>query len=149
MANKPVNADGESSNLNPFGDLTRVFEQFKVPGVDVSSIIEARRKDVEALVAANEAAFEGLKALARTQTDLLVQTLNAAQAAAKGKAEGGTGLPDPAKFAEGAQKAWQKMLEDVKALAELARKSQADALACLGTRVTESVRVFQHATHAK
>jgi phasin family protein len=142
---KSVNADAVTSTSNPFGDLTRIFEQFKVPGVDLSSIIEARRKDVETLVAANEAAFEGLKALARTQTDLLVQTLNAAQAAAKGKAGSGTGLPDPAKFAEGAQKAWQKMLDDVKGLAELARKSQADALASLNTRATEGARVFQQA----
>jgi phasin family protein len=142
---KPVNADAGTSTSSPFGDLTRVFEQFKAPGVDLSPIIEARRKDVEALASANQAAFDGLKALARIQTDLLLQTLNAAQAAAKGKAEAGTGLPDPAKFAEGAQKAWQKMLDDVKGLAEQARKTQSDALASLGARATESSRAFQQA----
>ena len=41
---------------NPFADLTKLVEQFKVPGVDPAAIIEAGRKDMEALVAANKAA---------------------------------------------------------------------------------------------
>ena len=34
---------------NPFADLAKMFEQFKVPGVDMTAIVDARRKDVEAL----------------------------------------------------------------------------------------------------
>jgi len=33
----------------PFMDINQLLQQFKVPGVDVSAIMEARRKDIEAL----------------------------------------------------------------------------------------------------
>jgi len=36
---------------NPFGDLSTMLERFEVPGVDMSSFIDARRRDVQALVA--------------------------------------------------------------------------------------------------
>ena len=35
---------------NPFGDLMKMFEHLKMPGIDMAAIVEARRKDVEALV---------------------------------------------------------------------------------------------------
>jgi hypothetical protein len=46
--------DSNASDFNPFRDLTKTFEQFKMPGVDMNSFVDARRKDVEALVAANK-----------------------------------------------------------------------------------------------
>ena len=45
---------------NPLGELTKMFEQFKLPGVDMSTLVEGRRKDVEALVAAQDANGDGL-----------------------------------------------------------------------------------------
>lgn len=47
----------------PFMDVSHLLEQFKVPGVDVSAILEARRKDIEALVTANRQAYEGMQLL--------------------------------------------------------------------------------------
>jgi hypothetical protein len=44
-----------------------------MPGVDTNSFVDARRKDVEALVAANKIAYEALQALASTQADTLTQ----------------------------------------------------------------------------
>ena len=52
---------------NPFGDFTKMLEQFKLPGFDVPAIMEARRKDMEALVQANQTAFQGMQSLAQKQ----------------------------------------------------------------------------------
>ena len=52
---------------NPFGDMTKVFEQIKIPGVDMAAIIEARRKDIDTLFEANKAVYEGVQALANKQ----------------------------------------------------------------------------------
>jgi len=52
---------------NPFGDVMKMFEQFKVPGLDVQAMAEARRKDVEALGQANLAAYSALQAIAHKQ----------------------------------------------------------------------------------
>ncbi len=119
---------------NAFGDLTKMFEQFKLPGVDTAEIEAARRKDVEALVQANQAAFEGMQALAKKQTEMLKQAMEDIQAAVKGAA-GSVG--DPAKQGELARKAYEKVQGDMKDLAEIARKSQADAMAKITQRGTE------------
>ena len=121
---------------NPFGDVTKTIEQFKVPGVDMSAILEARRKDIEALVEANKAVYESAQALARKQTEMLTQAMQSIQDATRGAASG-LGLGDPAKQAELARKACQKALDDMKELAEIARKSQADAMASITQRATE------------
>ena len=135
--------DSSASDFNPFRDLTKTFEQFKMPGVDMNSFVDARRKDVEALVAANKITYEALQALAHTQADMLTQAMQGMQESAKGMlASGETGgakAADMAKHTESAQKAWQKMLADMKNLAEIARRSQADALASMTQRATQNM----------
>ena len=121
---------------NAFGDLTKMFEQFKLPGVDTVEIEAARHKDVEALMQANQTAYEGMQALAKKQAEMLKQAMEDIQAAVKGAA-GGVGVGDPGKQGELARKAYEKVLGDLKDLAEIARKSQADAMAAITKRGTE------------
>ncbi|MDQ6628585.1 MAG: phasin family protein [Pseudomonadota bacterium] len=126
-----------TAEINPFGDVKKMIEQFKVPGVDMSAIVEARRKDIEALVAANKAASESMEALARKQAEMLTQAMKGMQEAAKG-AVGSVG--DPAKQTEVVRKAFEKTLSDMRELAEMARSSQSDALAHITKRGTEHLQ---------
>jgi phasin family protein len=116
---------------NAFGDLTKMFEQFKLPGVDTAETLAARRKDVEALVQANQAAYEGMQALASKQADMLKQAMEDIQAAVKGAASGGG---DAGKQGELARKACEKVLSDMQDLAGIARKSQSDAMVSITQR---------------
>ena len=59
-----------------------MLESFKLPGVDMTSLLEARRKDVEALAEANTLAYEGMQALVRKQTEMLNASAREIQAAA-------------------------------------------------------------------
>lgn len=122
---------------NPFGDLTKMFEQFKLRGLDMAPIIESRRKDIEALVEANRATVESMQALARKQTEVLTQTMQGMQESAKSLVGGGA--PDITKQAELVRKAYQKALADMKDMAEMARKSQTDAMAAITQRATQSM----------
>jgi phasin family protein len=135
---KDAKTEARTDALNPFAALGTMFEHFKLPGGDMSSLIDARRKDVEALVEANKAAYEAMLALAQTQTEMLTQSMQSMQEAAKGLA-GGKGLGDPAKLGEGARDAWQKMLADMNKLAEMAHKSQAEAVAGLAQRAQQGI----------
>ena len=121
---------------NALGDLTKMLEQFKLPGVDTKEIVEARRKDIDALVQANQAIYEGMQALANKQGELLKKAMEDIQSAVKGAA-GGVGVGDPGKQGELARKAYEKVLGDMKDLAEIARKSQTDAMAKITQRGTE------------
>ena len=144
--------ESSASDVNPFRDLTRTFEQFKMPGVDMTSFVDARRKDVQALDAANKITYEALQALARTQTDMLTQAMQGMQETAKGMLasgeKGGAKTADMAKHTEVAQKAWQKMLADMQALAEMVLKAQTDAAAGLTERARENLGAMKGLTHA-
>ena len=59
----------------PFMDISKMMEQFKLPGVDMEKIMDAQRKDVEALMAANKHAYEGMQALAQRQAQILQETM--------------------------------------------------------------------------
>jgi len=128
-----------TADFNPFRDLTKTFEQFKMPGVDMNSFVDARRKDVEALVAANKLTYEALQGLAKTQTDMLTQAMQGMEKSAKGAVAGTTKGDDITLHAEAAQKAWQKMLADMKQLAEMAQKAQVEAVKGLTERATEGI----------
>jgi phasin family protein len=129
----------ETETNNPFADVSRMIQQFNVPGLDMAPIIESRRKDMEALVEANKATYEAMQALARKQTEILTQAMQEIQDSAKALAAGGTGATDAARQTELVRDAYQKALADTKELAEMARKSQIDAMAIIEQRATQSL----------
>jgi Phasin protein len=137
-----------SGDLLPFRDLTKTLEQFKVAGVDTSAFVEARRKDVAALTAANKIAYEALQGLARTQADMLTQALESMHESATGALTMSVGGADATKHTDAAQKAWQKMLSDINELGEMARKAQANAMAGLSKRAQENAKAITDLAHA-
>jgi phasin family protein len=120
---------------NALGDLTKMFEQFKIPGVDTKEIMDARQKDIDALVQANKKIYEGMQVMANKQGELLKNAMQDIQSAVKGAASDGVG--DSAKQGELVRKAYEKVLLDMKDLAEIAHKSQTDAMAKITQRGTE------------
>jgi len=124
---------------DPFGEITKMMTQFKLPGLDMSAFVEARRKDIEALTEANSAAYESMQAMAKRQQEMLAETMHQIQEAAKHAGSGAGGFPDPAKQAELTRKACEKALAQVTELAELARKSQSEVMASITRRATENL----------
>jgi phasin family protein len=120
-----------ANQTNPFGDVTKMMEQFKMPGIDMTAIVQAQRKGIESLVEANKAAFESMQALAKRQTEMMTEAMQDMQTAAK---NGVGGMTDPTKQAELVRKGFEKTLAGMKELAEMARQAQSDAVA----RITKS-----------
>ncbi|MGF6754177.1 phasin family protein [Paraburkholderia sp. GAS42] len=118
---------------NPFGEFTKMLEQFKLPGFDVPAIMEARRKDVEALVTANQTAFQGMQSLAQKQGEMLRTTLSELQALATA---GGGASPQAAELV---QQTLHKALANMQQLAQAAYQSQAESYAVIQKRVEENV----------
>jgi len=138
-----------ADQANPFGDLKETLEKFQMPGVDMDAIIESRRKDLDALVAANQAVMESIKALSRKQTELLTQAMQGAHEAASVLSENGTGAPDPVKYAETVRKAYEKTVRDMTEMADMARQAQADLLSGMTQRATQSLKEIQALSQPK
>ena len=131
--------DAERKSAEPFADFTKMLEQFKVPGIDMTSLIEARRNDLAALTQTNKIAYEGMRDLVRRQVEILRTTMEEAQAAAKEMVKGApsgalTGQPK-----EFVGQAVQKALANMRELAEVAVKTQTEAFTIISKRVMQDV----------
>lgn len=124
---------------NPFAEVAKAIQHFKIPGLDVAALVEAGRKDAEALVEANRAAYRGMQALAHKQSEILTHAMHRVREVAAQAVDS----PAGAKTTETAQAAYRKTLTDMKELADIVRKSQAEAL----TRITD--RAIEHLQELK
>ncbi len=123
---------------NPFAEFNKMLEQFKLPGFDVPAVMEARRKDVEALVTANQTALQGMQSLAQKQAEMLRSTLTELQSLATKQSTAG-GMPS-AQTAELVQQTLHKALADMQQLAQAAYRTQADSYAVIAKRVEENMQ---------
>ena len=119
---------------NPFGDMTKMLEKFKVPGIDMTAIIEARRKDIEALAESNKAALQAMQDMGRKQAEMLAAAMQEIQTTTQSLA---SSVGDPAKQTEIVKKAYAKAVADAKDLAEMARKAQTNSMASMTKRANE------------
>jgi hypothetical protein len=125
---------------DPFGNLDQLIEQFKVPGVDVGAIVESHRKDMEAVVAANQATAAAMQQIAIKQMQILTQAFQSAQESAQSIAKGVGGVIDPIKQGELTRRAYEKALADIKEVAEMAQKAQSTAMSGITARTQQSVK---------
>jgi phasin family protein len=125
---------------NPFADFTKMMEQFRLPGVDMSAVIEARRKDIEALTEANKLAYEGIQAMVQKQQEIFARTMQQLQSAAQQYSTAGSPAEAMARHSEFVQQSLHQALANMRELAETAQKAQAEALAVIGKRAEQNVK---------
>jgi phasin family protein len=120
----------------PVVDLNKMMDQLKLPNVDLQAIMEGRRKDLEAIVKANEVALNGIKSVADKQAEMLQTVLGEIGAKLKSIAQDGS---PSAKATEMAQQTIEKALGAMRTLAEANGQSQAQVLDVINTRVQQSI----------
>jgi len=106
--------------------------------VDIGALMEARRKDVEALTQANQIAYASMQALATREAEILQQTMAEWQGAMAGMA-GKSPTEMAAKSTELATQAFGRALTNMRELAEMASKSQAQTYEVLNRRFQENL----------
>jgi phasin family protein len=126
-----------ASTTTSLVDITKIIEQFKLPGVDMSALITARQKDIEALTQVNRIAYESLQAMAQKQTEILKTTMEELQSAAQKMAA--KPMESITHESQLVQQTLQKAFGYMHELAELTRKSQAEALDVINKRVKQNV----------
>jgi phasin family protein len=137
----------ESTNPNSiFAEYQKLIGQFKLPGIDVSAVLEARRKDVEAIAQANTTVLAGVQLLAQKQSEILRSTLTELQSLAIRAAQSGQSA---AKAGEVVQLALHKAMVDMQELADTACKAQSDSMAVVTKRVAEHVEELKAALQPK
>lgn len=117
--------------------MHRIVDQFKLPGLNLPAVMEARRKDIEALAEANRIALAGAQDLALKQREILQKAVQQLQALVlERKAEEAQA---PVQIGDLVGKALQDTFGNMRDLAELARKSQTEAFDVVSARVQQNI----------
>lgn len=144
MANNPfnpfANVDFSKFDFSKF-DITKMLGDVKIPGFDMQGMMDAQRKNIEALTAANQTAVQGMQAVAQRQAEILSQAMSEISTVAQ-QLSGSASNPQEltAKQTELARKAFEQALANARELAELVSKSNTEAFAIINKRVTESLQ---------
>ncbi|MCH8953042.1 MAG: phasin family protein [Proteobacteria bacterium] len=125
--------------------LTEMFGAAKLPGVDTDAVMAAQKKNVEALIEANQVVIAGYQDLYKRQVALF----EAAVAETKDKLSQPQGQPLTADQAsqsvEAMKTAFEKAAADVKELAEVAQKANTGAFEIVKARAEEAAAEFKAA----
>jgi phasin family protein len=117
--------------------FTKLAEDLKLPGVDTEKLIEAHRKNIDALARSAEAASEGAKSLAMKQREIVEEAIRETSAMVRDfKLE--SPQDAAAKQAEFAKKAFEAAVRNTRDVAELVQRSSTDALKIIQDRMQQS-----------
>jgi phasin family protein len=139
------------SEINPFNpfenvdlgkfDFTKWLGELKLPGVDVQTLMDNQRKNIEAVVEANKLAVESMKAIAKRQVEMLTESMNTvANASQQMAAKASNPQEMTSKQAELATEAFEKVLANMRELAEMVGKSNSEAFELMNNRFNQSLK---------
>ncbi len=124
---------------NPFTDFdfNKIAGEFKLPTINVETIVETTRKNFAALTSANTAAVESIKAIGQRQGDMVRAAMEDFSKHGSEVLAAATVEEKAAKQIEFAKKSYEAVIANTKELASLYSKGQTEAFEALSARVAE------------
>ena len=135
----------QSNPFSMFGemDFEKMMKDFKVPGVDVDSMMSSQRKNLEAIGEANKVAMEGMQAVAQRQAEIMREAMQEMAKATKGMTAVASPQEASGKQADMARESFEKALANMRELAEMVAKSNSEAFDVVNRRMNESLEEFK------
>jgi phasin family protein len=127
-------------------ELGKAFSSAELPGVDLGSVLETQRKNVEALTQANQRAFETAQAMLDRQMEMLKEALTEASGALSGGSAAKSPTEAAAKQGELLKQLMERALGNLREMTDFVTKANADALATIRKRVAESIKEIRKAS---
>ena len=125
---------------NPFDfDVTKIFADFRFRPFDVEAAWAAQRRNMEALSQANQAAVEGVHALARRQIEMTREAFEGFSTLWRELAQPGSPEDRIAKNAEYAKQLLEKGATHGREIATIATKASSEAAEILHKRASEGL----------
>lgn len=124
-------------------DVTKYLAQFRVPVFDMDAMMAAHRKNVEAVTAANQCAFEGVSALMRRQGEIARDAMESYTSAMKELMADGSTEDKAVKQAELARTAYDSGIANARELADMMTKTNEEAFGFINNRVREGLGEVQ------
>jgi len=129
--------DMQKAFAKPLKDLGERLQNLNLSGA-AGTVAASGRKDLEALLKANQKSYQGLQSVVKRQTEMLRDSITAWQGTVK-SLPGSDPKDGIAKLDEMGRAAFKQALEDIRELADMAAKSQAEAFEIVRERITSNV----------
>jgi phasin family protein len=129
MADAPQNFTDMFKNLG---------EQFKVPSLDMSKIMEHHQKNLDAMTRSWQAMAGGANEIAKKQREIFEAAVKDVTAMVQAYKPGGSAQEVLTKQAEFAKKAMEAAITNTRDIAELVQKSSTEAFKIVQERMKES-----------
>ena len=129
-----------------YNQITKLVRDLSLPGINLQSVVDSRRKDFEALVELNRQAIEGAQSISQKQVEILRQTFEQLREILKTAAAGGVSPGTTEGTGELVQRAVNTALQNMRDLAAIAYKTQTDAFSVATKRMEESLEELKRLT---
>ncbi|MCB2101380.1 MAG: phasin family protein [Rhodobacterales bacterium] len=120
-------------------EFTKMAQQYNLPGLDLDTVIQAQRKNIEALTTANRVALEGVQAVTKRQTEILQASIAEMQDVLSSFTASGTPQDAAAKQVEVTKATFEKTLDNMRELSEMLSKSSGEAADAINKRIAEGL----------
>jgi phasin family protein len=120
-------------------DMTKFFEQAKLPMFDFEALMATQKKNMDALVEANKAAAAGYQDLFKKQISIYEETMAAAQEQLSELKMDQLSPEGASRQADLMKVAFEKAVANMTELAEAAKKANTEAFEIVQARVKESI----------
>jgi len=128
-----------------FKQMQGGLSAYQLPNFDSGAFLESQKKNMEALVSANQAAFAGTQELLKCQSEMLQQAMSDATNAAKEMATSGNPKDLVEKQTEVMEAAVEKALANSAELSALVKSSQDDVVKQVNERFLASIKEIKDA----
>ena len=119
--------------------VTKLVQSLKVPSIDVKSLVDSQKKNIEAVTNANRAVVEGLQAVAKRQAEILQETMNEASKAIDILSKAGSPQEVAATQADLAKDAFERALANMRELADMVAAANQNAADTINARISASL----------
>lgn len=135
----PLNVFSSFDPAKAGEQFTKMFGEFAAPKMDMDAFLSVQRKGMEVMTAANQAAFDGVRAIAERQADMVRESVEATA----GAVEAMRTVKEPKvameKQADFARTAFDKAVKDTNELRDLAVKTSGDVAAPISAHIRASM----------
>lgn len=136
---------------NPFysADVTMLVDKFRLPGMEVEALTASQRKNMEAVTAVGQLAFEGFQSLAKRQAELAKSCFESYTKGANALIGAETPEEKASKQANLVESLFKEMVSNLNELTDLTTKSADAIVHVVQTRFSEGLDEFREAAQTQ
>jgi phasin family protein len=136
---KPAANPFFEADFSKIMDISKMMGEFKMPGFNMDALMAAQRKNIEAMTALNQAAFESMQSIAHRQAELARQTWEDTSNLMNAIMSPPTPEEKVVRQAEASKAAVEKCMANAREIGETVAKCNYQAMETVSNRLSEGI----------